>query len=151
MKARITVLGGDGIGPEVVAEGIRCLQAIERRFGHQFDLDEVKFGGAAIDAYGDPLPADTLKSCLASDAVLLGAIGGPLVTGWVMGLMGPGGYFFVIALLFLALAAYAAWRMTQRAAPVGSGGFATLSPTASALAVGAVLEEEGRKADGRSA
>jgi MFS family permease len=79
----------------------------------------------------------------------LGAIGGPLVTGWVMGFMGPGGYFLVIALLFLALAGYAGWRMTQRAAPAGTGGFATLTPSASALAVGAVLEEEGRKSDGR--
>ena len=101
----------------------------------------------------DFLPSDQMAGASAGMIFLngLGAIGGPLVTGWVMGVMGPGGYFFVIALLFLALAAYAAWRMTQRAAPVGSGGFATLSPTASALAVGAVLEEEGRKADGKSA
>jgi len=77
MKARITVLGGDGIGPEVVAEGVRCLKAIGERFGHEFELTEASFGGAAIDAHGDPLPASTLKSCLASDAVLLGAIGGP--------------------------------------------------------------------------
>ena len=77
MKARITVLGGDGIGPEVTAEGVRCLRAVGKRFGHEFVLDEKPFGGIAIDTLGDPLPADTLRSCLQSDAVLLGAIGGP--------------------------------------------------------------------------
>lgn len=77
MKAHITVLAGDGIGPEVIAEGIRCLRAVAGRFGHQFELTEASFGGAAIDAHGDPLPAATLQSCLRSDAVLLGAIGGP--------------------------------------------------------------------------
>jgi 3-isopropylmalate dehydrogenase len=77
MKASITVLGGDGIGPEVVAEGVRCLQAIAQRFGHQFTLTEQPFGGAAIDLVGEPLPKGTLDSCLAADAILLGAIGGP--------------------------------------------------------------------------
>ncbi len=77
MKASITVLGGDGIGPEVVAEGLRCLMAVAQRFGHQFTLAHQPFGGAAIDLTGQPLPADTLASCLASDAILLGAIGGP--------------------------------------------------------------------------
>ena len=77
MKARITVLGGDGIGPEVVREGVRVLQAVAKRHGHEFVLDERRFGGVAIDADGDPLPEGTLASCLDSDAVLLGAIGGP--------------------------------------------------------------------------
>ncbi|MEA3181312.1 MAG: 3-isopropylmalate dehydrogenase [Gammaproteobacteria bacterium] len=77
MKARITVLGGDGIGPEVVAEGLRCLDAIGSSFGHEFSLSPHPFGGAAIDASGDPLPSNTLKSCMEADAVLLGAIGGP--------------------------------------------------------------------------
>jgi 3-isopropylmalate dehydrogenase len=77
MKARIAVLGGDGIGPEVVAEGVRCLRAIGDIFGHDFQLSEAPFGGIAIDLHGDPLPADTLRLCLESDAVLLGAIGGP--------------------------------------------------------------------------
>ena len=77
MKARIAVLGGDGIGPEVVAEATRCLRAVAGKFGHDFELIEAPFGGVAIDAYGDPLPADTLKICLEADAVLLGAIGGP--------------------------------------------------------------------------
>jgi len=77
MKASITVLGGDGIGPEVTAEGVRCLQAIGQRFGHEFRLDPQPFGGAAIELTGEPLPRATLDSCLASDAILLGAIGGP--------------------------------------------------------------------------
>src|SRR5689334_9485659 len=77
MKATIAVLGGDGIGPEVVAEGLRCLQAIGRAFGHEFVLNRLPFGGVAIDAFGDPLPPTTLQPCLEADAVLLGAIGGP--------------------------------------------------------------------------
>ncbi len=77
MKARIAVLGGDGIGPEVVAESLRCLRAIGSSFGHEFILTELPFGGAAIDACGEPLPASTLQPCLQADAILLGAIGGP--------------------------------------------------------------------------
>ena len=77
MKAKITVLGGDGIGPEVTREGVRALQRVAQLFGHEFAMDERDFGGIAIDKHGDPLPADTLASCLASDAILLGAIGGP--------------------------------------------------------------------------
>ncbi len=77
MKASIAVLGGDGIGPEVMAEGLRCLRAIGTRFGHEFALTELPFGGIAIDLHGDPLPDATLQACLKADAVLLGAIGGP--------------------------------------------------------------------------
>jgi 3-isopropylmalate dehydrogenase len=77
MKAGIAVLGGDGIGPEVVAEGLRCLEAIGELFGHEFTLNRLPFGGIAIDTLGDPLPATTLQPCLEADAVLLGAIGGP--------------------------------------------------------------------------
>jgi 3-isopropylmalate dehydrogenase len=77
MQAAITVLGGDGIGPEVIAEGVRCLQAVAQRFGHQFTLEHQPFGGAAIELTGQPLPQHTLAACLASDAILLGAIGGP--------------------------------------------------------------------------
>ena len=77
MKAHIAVLGGDGIGPEVVAEGLRVLAAVEKTFGHAFELTELPFGGVAIDSHGDPLPAETLRVCLKADAVLLGAIGGP--------------------------------------------------------------------------
>jgi 3-isopropylmalate dehydrogenase len=77
MRARIAVLPGDGIGPEVIAQGRACLEAVAERFGHQFELTELPFGGAAIEAHHDPLPAATLAACRAADAVLLGAIGGP--------------------------------------------------------------------------
>jgi len=77
MKAQIAVLPGDGIGPEVTAEGIRCLERVAQLFGHGFALDILPFGGAAIDSHRDPLPPETLRTCLAADAVLLGAIGGP--------------------------------------------------------------------------
>ena len=77
MKAKITVLPGDGIGPEVVAEGLRVLQAIGQRFGHEFETTEALIGGCAIDATGTALSAETLALCRASDAVLLGAVGGP--------------------------------------------------------------------------
>ena len=77
MRAVIAILPGDGIGPEVIAEGVRCLRAVGARCDHEFVLHELAFGGAAIDASGDPLPAATLDACLSADAVLLGAIGGP--------------------------------------------------------------------------
>ena len=77
MPATITCLPGDGIGPEVVAEGLKVLRAVQKRFGHDFVVREALIGGAAIDATGEPLPADTLKQCKASDAVVLGAVGGP--------------------------------------------------------------------------
>jgi 3-isopropylmalate dehydrogenase len=77
MKARIAVIAGDGIGPEVVAEGVRVLERVARKFGHEFAMHAAPFGGAAIDLSGDPLPKATLDECLAADAILLGAIGGP--------------------------------------------------------------------------
>jgi 3-isopropylmalate dehydrogenase len=77
MRAKIAVLPGDGIGPEVVAEGVRVLQAVGERFGHQFELTEGLAGGCAIDATGQPLPFETLTFCRQSDAVLFGAVGGP--------------------------------------------------------------------------
>ncbi|MHB8814825.1 MAG: 3-isopropylmalate dehydrogenase [Steroidobacteraceae bacterium] len=77
MKAEIAVLPGDGIGPEVIAQGLRCLHAIAETYRHEFALSELPFGGAAIDLCGNPLPESTLKACLEADAVLLGAIGGP--------------------------------------------------------------------------
>jgi MFS family permease len=69
-----------------------------------------------------------------------GAIFGPLITGWMMETVGPGGFFLFISILFLALGGYALWRMSKRVAPQGTGGFSNLSPTASSLAVEAVLE-----------
>jgi 3-isopropylmalate dehydrogenase len=77
MRARVAVLAGDGIGPEVTAEATRCLTAVSRLFGHELELTPLPFGGAAIDCDGDPLPSATLDACLEADAVLLGAIGGP--------------------------------------------------------------------------
>lgn len=77
MKANIVLLPGDGIGPEVVAQGRRVLEAVALRYGHDFQLAEHSIGGAAIDAVGDPLPANTIAACEQADAVLLGAVGGP--------------------------------------------------------------------------
>src|SRR5689334_11711614 len=73
----VTLLPGDGIGPEVVAEGARVLRAVAERFDHELELREAVIGGAALDARGTPLPAETLDLCLSADAVLLGAVGGP--------------------------------------------------------------------------
>ena len=73
----ITILPGDGIGPEVAAAGAQVLQSVADRFAHRFEMREKLIGGAAIDAVGDPFPADTRSSCKDSDAVLLGAVGGP--------------------------------------------------------------------------
>lgn len=77
MKARIAVLGGDGIGPEVTCEAVRVLEAVAARFGHEFVFSDALVGGAAIDATGSPLPPRTIDACRSSDAVLLGAVGGP--------------------------------------------------------------------------
>ena len=77
MDARITVLPGDGVGPEVTAEALACLATIAERFGHRFQFQEALIGGAAVDATGDPLPEATLALCRTSDAILLGAVGGP--------------------------------------------------------------------------
>ncbi len=75
VKKKIAVVPGDGIGPEVVAEAVKVLKAVEKKFGHEFLLREALAGGAAIDAVGTPMPEDTMKLCLESDAVLLGALG----------------------------------------------------------------------------
>lgn len=76
-KASIVVLGGDGIGPEVTAEAVRVLEAIATRYGHEFTFESHLIGGAAIDATGSALPVQTISACGSSDAVLLGAVGGP--------------------------------------------------------------------------
>ena len=77
MEANITILPGDGIGPEVVQATTTILKTIGDRFGHTFRLTEKQIGGCAIDATGNPLPDETLKSCQDADAILLGAVGGP--------------------------------------------------------------------------
>jgi 3-isopropylmalate dehydrogenase len=77
MDATIVVLAGDGIGPEVTNEAKKILDAVGVRFGHTFAYDPQMMGGCAIDAYGTSLPDATVTACLAADAVLLGAVGGP--------------------------------------------------------------------------
>jgi len=77
MQLKITVLPGDGIGPEVTDQAVLVLQAIAQAFGHQVQLQSKHIGGAALTAANDPLPADTIQACLSSSAVLLGAVGSP--------------------------------------------------------------------------
>ncbi|MBE0415060.1 MAG: 3-isopropylmalate dehydrogenase [Dehalococcoidia bacterium] len=77
MKFDITVLPGDGIGPEVAAEGVKVLEAVGKRYGHFFKLDYGLIGGVAIDQFGVALTKETLAMCKRCDAVLLGAVGGP--------------------------------------------------------------------------
>src|SRR5579864_9767726 len=73
----IAVLPGDGIGPEVTNAAVSLLADCASAFGHSFEFRHLPFGGEAIDRCGDPLPTETLAGCRSSDAVLLGAIGGP--------------------------------------------------------------------------
>lgn len=77
IKAKIVVLGGDGIGPEVTHEAVRVLEAVASRFGHEFQFEAHLIGGAAIDATKSALPAQSISACGTADAVLLGAVGGP--------------------------------------------------------------------------
>ncbi|MGH8244705.1 MAG: 3-isopropylmalate dehydrogenase, partial [Steroidobacteraceae bacterium] len=77
MKARIAVFGGDGVGPEVTVEAVRCLRAIATKFRHEFDMVEGLVGGAAMDAGLGPLPEASLALARDADAVLFGAIGTP--------------------------------------------------------------------------
>src|SRR2546430_2242990 len=77
MRALICVLPGDGIGPEVTAQAVRVLGAVAQAGGHTFETREALIGGAAIDATGSALPAETLELAKQADAVLLGAVGGP--------------------------------------------------------------------------
>lgn len=73
---KIVVLRGDGIGPEIVAEAVKVLNAAGEKFGFGFEYDERLLGGCAIDAFGTPIPQETVDACRQSDAVLLGAVGG---------------------------------------------------------------------------
>ncbi|QDU78758.1 3-isopropylmalate dehydrogenase [Polystyrenella longa] len=77
MEANIVLLPGDGIGPEIVAQAERVIHAVAKKFGHTFHLESHDIGGIAIDKYGDPLPAATIAACKKSQAILLGAVGGP--------------------------------------------------------------------------
>jgi 3-isopropylmalate dehydrogenase len=77
MEAKITLLPGDGIGPEVIAEAVRVLDKIAGKYGHSFSYSERLLGGCSIDKFGSSLTDETLADCQAADAVLLGAVGGP--------------------------------------------------------------------------
>jgi 3-isopropylmalate dehydrogenase len=77
MLLNITTLPGDGIGPEVTGQAVRVLHAVSENFGHELNITQKNVGGAALIESNDPLPQDTIESCLASGAVLLGAVGGP--------------------------------------------------------------------------
>ena len=76
MEFNIALLKGDGIGPEIVDSAVRVLEKIGEKFGHKFNFTPYLIGGCAIDAVGEPLPKETVDGCLASDSVLLGAVGG---------------------------------------------------------------------------
>ena len=77
MQAKITLLPGDGVGPEVVTEGVKVMNAVAQKYNHTFDFTEALIGGIAIDETGNPLPDESIDQCTAADAVLLGAVGGP--------------------------------------------------------------------------
>lgn len=77
MEKKICLLAGDGIGPEILAQGAAALAVAGQKFGHDFDFDEALLGGAAIDATGVPLPEETIAKCKAADAVFLASVGGP--------------------------------------------------------------------------
>ncbi len=77
MNYNIALLKGDGIGPEIVDSAVRVLEKIGKKYGHVFNFTPYLIGGAALDACGVPLPQETVDGCLASDSVLLGAVGGP--------------------------------------------------------------------------
>src|SRR5687768_11675080 len=73
----IVVFAGDGVGPEVVAEAVKVLTAVERRFGHRFEKESCAIGGDALDRFGVPLRTEDLEATRHADAALLGAVGGP--------------------------------------------------------------------------
>jgi len=77
MKLNIAVLGGDGIGPEIIAQAVKVLDAIAQKFGHTFKFTYALVGAVAIGKLGEPLPNETLDICKKADAILFGAIGDP--------------------------------------------------------------------------
>jgi len=88
MKHRIALVPGDGIGPDVVGQAVLALRTVAERFSRDFSFEELPIGGKAIDELGTPLPPSTLEACRASDAVFLGAVGGPKWDG-LSGAMRP--------------------------------------------------------------
>ena len=77
MNYNIAVIPGDGIGPDIVEQAVKVMHKVGDKFGHTFTCKTVLAGGAAIDATGGCLPQETIDGCLASDSVMLGAVGGP--------------------------------------------------------------------------
>ena len=80
MNFNIAVIKGDGIGPEIVTEAMKVMDKVAEKFGHTFNYTQVLMGGCSIDATGVPLTDEAIETCKASDAVLLGAIGGDTTT-----------------------------------------------------------------------
>ena len=80
MTKNIAVIKGDGIGPEIVTEAMKVLDAVAKKYGHTFNYEQLLMGGASIDANGKPLTDETIERCKASDAVLMGSIGGDTTT-----------------------------------------------------------------------
>ena len=80
MDFKIGVIRGDGIGPEIVGEAVKVLDAAAERFGHKFSYDEILLGGASIDVHGVPVTDEALAAAKACDAVLMGSIGGDAAT-----------------------------------------------------------------------
>ena len=76
-KANIVLMPGDGVGPEIVSQAIKAMEAVATKYDVLFETTNVEIGGAAIDAYGVPLRTEDLAICKKADAVLLGAVGGP--------------------------------------------------------------------------
>lgn len=76
-SSHIAVLPGDGIGPEVMAQAMKVLDAIRQRFDMQITTQEYAVGGIAIDQHGEPLPPATIAGCEQADAILFGSVGGP--------------------------------------------------------------------------
>ncbi len=77
MNKNITLLKGDGIGPEIVSQAVKVLDAVAKKYGHTFNYTEVDIGGCSIDKFGVPITDDGMEKCKNADAVLLGAVGGP--------------------------------------------------------------------------
>ena len=77
MNYNIALLKGDGIGPEIVTSAVKVLEKVGAKFGHTFNFTDYLIGGIAIDTVGEGLPKETVDGCLASDSVMLGAVGGP--------------------------------------------------------------------------
>ena len=77
MTKNIAIIPGDGIGPEIIIQAVNVLRAVEKKYGHTFNLEYYLLGGCAIDEFATPLPECTVAAAKAADAVLLGAVGGP--------------------------------------------------------------------------